>query len=144
MTRAFRFGIVGMISTMIYFVVTAVAGNPPFRLDPSLAHLAGFLCSVGVSYIGHHHFTFHVTGPHTYYAPRFLATTALLYVVSAVLMAASRYWLGLDHTLATAVVTVFYPIASYVLNSLWTFASAEAARGVTPTVAAPISARIRP
>ena len=124
--RALRFGIVGAVSTATYFVVTAVVGNPPVLLDPSLANLLGFLASVGVSYIGHHYFTFQVAGAgaHAHYAPRFVVTTAILFAMSAVVMAVSRYWLGLDHTLATAIVTVSYPVASYALNTLWTFASA--------------------
>ena len=125
--RVFRFGIVGIASTTTYFVVTAVAGNPPILLDPSLSNLLGFLTSVGVSYVGHHYFTFNVAGAgaHAHYAPRFLLTTAMLFAMSAIVMAASRYWAGLDHTKATAIVTVSYPLASYVLNTVWTFASAQ-------------------
>ena len=125
LARMIRFGVVGFVSTAIYFAVTAISGNPPIRLDPMLANLAGFLASVGASYLGHHSFTFRAAGAHHHYLPRFGVTTVILFGASALVMAISRYWLELDHTLATAIVAVSYPVASYLLNSLWTFAAAK-------------------
>lgn len=119
-----RFGFVGILSTATYFIVTTVAGNPPILLDPTLANFLGFSTSVGVSYIGHHSYTFQVDGAHRHYGPRFLVTTSILFMLSAVIMAFLRYYLNVDHTMATAVIAVFYPPASYLLNALWTFSSA--------------------
>jgi putative flippase GtrA len=116
-----RFGAVGITSTVTYFAVTAIAGNAPFLLDPVLANVLGFCVSILVSYLGHHAFTFKIKGTHGVYAPRFLASTAMLFVLATGMMAALRYWLQLDHTLSTAAVAVTYPIASYALNALWAF-----------------------
>ena len=121
-TTLFRFGAVGALATLLYFVITAALGHPAIGLDPIAAHVLGTVASLFVSYFGHHRFTFQVQGAHDVHFPRFLIVTAALFVLSTAVMAIGRYGLALDHTLVTAAIAIGYPLASYGLNRLWTFA----------------------
>jgi putative flippase GtrA len=119
-----RFGAVGLIATVSYFAITAGLGHSAIGFDPVVAHVLGTSASLLVSYAGHHRFTFRADGAHAFYLPRFLLVTGILFLLSTAAMAFGRYGLGLDHTLVTAGIAVGYPIMSYLLNALWTFARA--------------------
>ncbi len=118
----FRFGAIGALATLLYFMVTAALGQPAIGIEPITAHVLGTAASILVSYFGHHRFTFQMQGAHDFHFPRFLTVTAALFVLSTAVMAIGRYGLTLNHTLVTAAIAIGYPIASYVLNRLWTFA----------------------
>ena len=57
--------------------------------------------------------------PHT--LPRFLFVTLSLFFLSTLGMGASRHLWHLDHTLVSAGIAMYYPVANYLLNCLWTF-----------------------
>jgi putative flippase GtrA len=117
-----RFGAVGLAATVGYFAITAGLGHMRVGFDPIVAHVLGISASLLVSYWGHHRFTFRADGAHAFYLPRFLLVTGFLFLLSTAAMAFGRYGLALDHTLVTAGIAVGYPLASYLLNALWTFA----------------------
>lgn len=119
--RLFRFGIVGVAATIVYFTVATLLGRPPIDMDPVKANAVGVAASLLISYIGHHRFTFRVSGDHGYYLTRFLIMTTLLFILSSGIMALLRYVWKIDHTVATAGIAVGYPIVSYILNLAWTF-----------------------
>ncbi|WP_445492884.1 GtrA family protein [Rhodopseudomonas sp. RCAM05734] len=117
-----RFGIVGIIATLLYFVTTTMLGRPPIGMDPVAANTVGVAVSLLFSYLGHHRYTFEVSGGHRQSLPRFLVVSASLFVLSSAAMAAARYAWGYDHLIVTACITVCYPVMSYIINSAWTFA----------------------
>jgi hypothetical protein len=55
-----RFGTVGIIATLLYFMTTMILGRPPFAIDPLAANSAGVAVSLLFSYLGHHRCTFRV------------------------------------------------------------------------------------
>lgn len=116
-----RFGMVGVLSTLVYFVTASLLGRPPIGVNPVVANTLGVAVSLLVSYVGHHQYTFKVQDGHRRYLPRFLVVTAGLFVLSSAATAIASYVWLFDHVAVTACITVCYPIASYLLNSLWTF-----------------------
>jgi putative flippase GtrA len=130
--RAFRFGLVGITGTLTYLALVNLLAVPIGPLTPFTAHLVGLTLSIGVSYAGHHAFTFGHKGRHRVYLFRFAVTTAVLFVVvSAVAYVADRV-LGLPAALISVLVTVIYPPLSYLTHTLWTFAEAKSAERVLP------------
>jgi len=121
LTTLVRFGAVGVAATLTYFMITVVLGRPAIGLEPVAANTIGVAVSLVVSYLGHHSFTFQLRGDHDIYFPRFMIVTAALFALSTAAMAIGRYTLGLDHTTVTGAIAVGYPVASYLLNLLWTF-----------------------
>lgn len=121
-----RFGVVGVAATLTYFAVTTILGRPPIGINSVAANALGVFASLWVSYFGHHRYTFDVPGQHERYLPRFLIVTAGLFLLSSAAMALGRNVWALDHTLVTALIAVFFPLISFLLNSLWTFAQKRA------------------
>lgn len=126
--QAFRFGMVGVFATLTYLGIVNLLAVPVGPLSPFHAHLVALSSSIGVSYAGHHAFTFARKGRHGFYARRFACITAALFVLtSAVAFACDRY-LHLSAALISVLVTMLYPGGSYLAHSLWTFAEARADR----------------
>ena len=84
-----RFAVVGLVATGVYFGITAGLGSRVVGMEPVTASTLGFLVSVLVSYLGHHRFTFRVSGRHGFYLPRFLFVTLSLFFLSTLAMAVS-------------------------------------------------------
>jgi putative flippase GtrA len=124
--RLGRFTIVGLAATFVYFAITAALGRPPIKMNPIVANAFGVATSLSVSYLGHHRYTFNAVGKHERYLPRFLIVTACLFILSTVVMTVARYVWFVDFTVVTACISIGYPLASYVLNMLWTFSHENA------------------
>jgi putative flippase GtrA len=121
-TRAFRFGVVGLSATLAYLGLVNLLAVPVGPLTPFHAHLVALCMSIGVSYAGHHAFTFARKGRHRVYFSRFAIITALLFVLSSVLAYVCDATLHLSAAVISVTITVLYPAASYLFHSLWTFA----------------------
>jgi putative flippase GtrA len=116
-----RFGVVGAMATLVYLVVTVIAGEPRFGLSAVTANVAGFAASLIFSYFGHAIATYEVGGEHQRYAPRFLVATAILVAVCSILTYGVVDVLGFDRRFAAIAVAVLYPISSLLLHTAWTF-----------------------
>jgi putative flippase GtrA len=120
--RAFRFGVVGAAATVAYLGLVNLLAVPVGPLTPFHGHLVALSVSIGVSYGGHHAFTFARKGRHRVYLSRFALITALLFVLSGALAYVCDATLHLSAAVISVIVTVLYPAASYLLHTLWTFA----------------------
>lgn len=116
-----RFAAVGIVTTALYFAITAGLGGARVGLEPITASTIGFIVSIAASYVGHHRFTFRADGQHGWYLPRFLFVMLSLFALSTLAMAVCRHVLELDHLTVSAGISVAFPVASYLLNWLWTF-----------------------
>jgi putative flippase GtrA len=138
-TRAFglklgRFGVVGLVSTLIYAVI-AVLGNNLTAL-PAEAVNSIAICISGLwSYIGHYHITFHSDAAHRSSFAKFFVLFALGYAVSSGIVLLSDR-LGWSRNLATAVIVITIPAINFVAMQLWVFAHGRAAQpnGSDPTL----------
>jgi putative flippase GtrA len=121
--RLLRFGLVGIIATATYSIVTLVAIEA-FDVSPVPASVLGVAASIGVSYFGHTLYSFRVTLDHATFVWRFLIlagaslliTTGLMWLLSDVMQG--------SHRLAIAVIAVLIPVFNYICNRFWVFRTA--------------------
>ncbi len=125
--RLFRFGIVGVAATAVYWVVTVTLAQG-FGIGAVFASLLGVACSASVSYFGHQIYSFRVEPDHDRYVLRFILVNGFTLGLNLLLI-----WLIVDiiHFApaigATAVVIVI-PCLNYVLNKYFVFQPAFGCR----------------
>jgi putative flippase GtrA len=124
--RAFRFGLVGIASTITYLGIVNLLAIPVGPLSAFEAHLIGLSSSIGLSYVGHHAFTYARKGGHGVYFRRFAVITAALFILTSALAYACDRFLHLPAAIISGLVTVLYPCGSYLGHTLWTFAGERA------------------
>jgi putative flippase GtrA len=124
LSRLVRFVLVGLVGTGTYFALTmglVLAGQPI-----EIAHIAGYAVSIVVSYLGQKIVTFGIRGQHRRSGFRFLLATAGIAAVQyGLILVLARY--GLDARMAVVVSTFYYPVASFLVHTLWTFRMAPVA-----------------
>ena len=125
LARAFRFGVVGLTASAAYFVIFNVTAAPIGPLAPFEAHLVALTISILVSYFGHHAYTFRLAGGHAFHFTKFAIVTAVLVVASSGLAYLLDRYGHYPAIVTSLVIVVFYPGASYLLHSLWTFGAAR-------------------
>lgn len=121
-SRTVRFGIVGISATLSYLLIT---GGLEYvtALPPALINLVGLAGSLLLSYAGHYYFTFEATTGHGRKGPLFLGVTALIVLGSMAVQHLVELLAGSPYVSYLAV-TVYYPVASFVLHNLVTFRKA--------------------
>jgi putative flippase GtrA len=121
------FGLVGATATAIYFGVAIVLyAIPPFDAYPASAAFVASVASFLWSYAGHHHFTFHKTGSHYFYLPRFLTISIVLSAMAVCGTYFAIHSFGVDYQASILSVTILYPLASFALNRSWVFGERHA------------------
>ena len=118
------FAVVGLAATAVHALMS-LAAREALSLTAIQATFVGYLCSVGVSYLGNARFTFGRPALHGRQFARFL-------VVSLIGLGANLgiTWLlvnrlGWPFKAALAVVVVVIPALSFVASKLWAFAIPE-------------------
>jgi putative flippase GtrA len=129
-TRAFglklgRFGVVGLISTLIYAVIAAL-GNNLTALPAEAVNSIAISISGLWSYVGHYHITFRSDAAHRSSLAKFFVLLALGYAVSSCIVLLSDR-LGWPRNLATAMIVITIPIINFVAMQLWVFARSHTA-----------------
>ena len=108
----------GVFGTALYYVIAL--GAVSAELSVESAHLVAFGISIVTSYFGQKIFTFRVRGENKRNASRFIVATAFIAAIQLLLVSALGY-LGFEPLVLFAISSVYYPIASFVTHSLWTF-----------------------
>lgn len=114
------FAIVGAAATVTH-VVAALAARELAHLSPMATNFVGYLCAVGVSYLGNARFTFRRAVLHGPQFLRFVVVSLLGLALTQGLtwLLVERldwpFWAGLG------VVAVAVPALSFVLQRLWAF-----------------------
>lgn len=113
-----RFNLVGWAATGAYFGIGLALGLK-VNAEPMAVHLIAFSVSIVVSFVGHSYFTFRRYGAR--YILRFAVTTLLLFLVSSAVTYFLTESYGVSSALTVTVVTIGYPILSFILHAAWTF-----------------------
>lgn len=118
LSRVVRFAIVGVAGTLLYATLAfglEYGGVPVFW-----AHIVASAISLAASYLGQKIFTFQIRGQHRQMGTRFLIATALLVATqSALVYVLDRA--GVEARLVLMASTLYYPPASFLLHTFWTF-----------------------
>ena len=118
LSRLVRFVLVGLVGTGTYFALTmalVLAGQPI-----EIAHIAGYAVSIVVSYLGQKIVTFGIRGQHRRSGARFLFATACIAAVQYGLIFVLAHQ-GVDGRMVVVLSTLYYPVASFTVHTLWTF-----------------------
>lgn len=112
---------VGCTAAAVHFgVVVALVGRLGWA--PLVANVGGWLVALGVSYGGHRRLTFaDQRTPVARSAPRFLAVSALGFVVNEGAYALLLHGSGLGYRAALAAVLLGVAVLTYLLSRHWAF-----------------------
>lgn len=119
MWRTCKFAAIGILGTIIYAMVGLLCVRAGLSLMSS--HILAFIISNAVSYFGQKVFTFSIAGEHRTMGARFALAIAMLVISQTIVILMSARLLGLSNSTSILIGTVYYPPASYLLHSLWTF-----------------------
>lgn len=114
------FVVVGLAATATH-VAAAVAAREVAQLSPMAANLVGYLCAVGVSYLGNARFTFRRA---VWHGPQFVRFVVVS--LAGLALTQGLTWLLVERFMwpfgaGLAVVAVATPAMSFVLQRAWAF-----------------------
>lgn len=118
--RLVRFSMVGAIATAVYVLVGVIAVEWA-GAGPIVGSTVGFCASFVVSYAGHFHFTFAVSGRYRDYMLKFAVSSAASFVISTLAMWLVTKLLKIDYRIALIMIAVIIPVCSYLVNRFWVF-----------------------
>lgn len=120
--KVIRFGVIGVLSSAIYALVTAALVSG-LGASPVPASIVGYCVSVPASFFGHRRFSFRSNGHWTAEAVRFVAAQVLNISVTAGSMHAALRYLGGQYAWGMVMAVIFVPIANFLFMNLWVFAT---------------------
>jgi len=114
------FAVVGVAATATH-VAAALAARELAHLSPLAANLVGYLCAVGVSYLGNARFTFRRA---VWHGPQFVRFVGVSLIGLALTQGLT--WLLVEQLdwpfgAGLAIVAVAVPALSFVLQRIWAF-----------------------
>jgi len=115
-----RFGAVGAAATLTHFLVLAFL----LRLDalgPLLANAVAYVLALGVSFAGHHFWTFRSTAPLGHSFARFFGASAAAFAVSSLLLELLIHQLRAPDALAAFISAASIPVITYAASRIWVF-----------------------
>lgn len=114
------FALVGVAATAVQVVVSLLVharlGTPKLA-----ATLIGYLCAVGISYLGNSRLTFRKRALHGPQFVRFLTISSAGLAVNLAIVFASTQWLGWSYALAQVPVVAIVPAATFLMSRFWAF-----------------------
>jgi putative flippase GtrA len=130
--RVARFGLVGLLSALVYATISA--GSHYFIRNMMVATVVGQIASTTVSYLGHVHFSFGVHPQHRIFLSRFLFVVGVAFAMNI----ASTWFLSsivpVPYQLSILVVMVLIPLVTYLASRFWVFLPGLAGRQVLPSI----------
>lgn len=115
-----RFGIVGIIATLVY---AAVSFGLIYLdvLNAAAINVLALAAALVSSYAGHHRFTYGFDGNNRVYGARFITATLFLVGLSTAVTHVAVSNLGVSPQANALFISVAYPAFSTVLHHFWTF-----------------------
>lgn len=113
------FGFVGGLATVTHYVC-AIISNELLSIELYLANIIGYLCAVGVSFIGHSKLTFQQNMNQALFR-RFCIMSVATFALSELLLCYLESGLMLPTRIVMLIVVVTIPVISYLLNKFWVF-----------------------
>jgi putative flippase GtrA len=120
--RLVRFVAVGLVATATYLGLSLALTGAGWSVEA--AHVVALVISLIVSYAGQKLFTFQVSGNHRRFGVRFVIATAGIVATQFALVSGLKS-AGFGSMVIFGISSLYYPVASYVAHSLWTFRQRE-------------------
>jgi putative flippase GtrA len=120
------FVVVGVTATAINYV-GALSAQRLLGLGPLPAGVAGYLCSVGVSYFGNSLLTFRRPALHGPQFARFGAISLVGLAINLALVFVGAHVLGWPLWKAEIPVVLIVPASTFLMSKFWAFRKMEAA-----------------
>jgi putative flippase GtrA len=118
--RLVRFGITGVMATVVYAAVTIILVER-CGVRAIAAAIIGYLAASGVSYFGHLHFSFSVEPDHRTYFWRFLIASSLSFVLNVAITWIVTGVLGYSERISVIIASILIPTTNYLCNRFWVF-----------------------
>lgn len=127
--RLARYGVTGGLSLLTHLLVLLILVEL-FGRAPVLSSIAGFLCSVVLSYSLQHSWVFRTGVPVAMAFPRFIVVTLVGLALNAVVMGGTIQLFGLHYLVAQGLAFIAVPVSNYLLNRAWTFDESDLVRRI--------------
>ncbi len=114
------FGIVGVISTLIYLAISLLCARW-LELTALPSSIIGHTIATVWSFLGHHRLTFQRDGQYGYYGRRFFVLMVLNYLANMAIVHIVSVWLGYSDTASFLAVALLIPGFSYLVSKFWVF-----------------------
>jgi len=118
--KAFRFGMVGALSSAVFSIVTA-AFVGLLGVDPKLASVAGYVASMPVNFIFNRRFSFRSNSPLLGDLVRFVGLHSVNILLTALSMGAIVDLLGLHYAFGMVAAVIMVPVVNFFAMNLWVF-----------------------
>jgi putative flippase GtrA len=120
MVKLFRFGATGALATLVHFLILIVLVEIGVA-SPLWSTVAGFAAGALINYTLNRRYTFNSRKSHWDSGPKFLAVAVGTGVLNALLVYVGTAVLGLHYLPVQCLATLIVFLASFLLNSVWTF-----------------------
>ena len=119
-----KYGLVGLSATaihasMLFFLVETLG------VGPVLASIPAFLTALVISFLINHHWTFVVKGGYGRYFSRYAAVSVAGLILNIAIMYGTVSLMHQSYVVGLAVVIVFVPLISFLLQRYWTFSDSS-------------------
>jgi putative flippase GtrA len=122
--RMLRYGVAGVIATLIYFGAVVLFVEV-LHLPPVLAAVLATAVVIVSSYVINRRFVFETDRPHTSAFARFMTASLVGIGLNAGLMHLATAVLHWPYIAGAALATAIVPPLNFVVNYLWTFRPAK-------------------
>ncbi|WNJ90045.1 GtrA family protein [Bosea sp. 685] len=120
MAKAFRFGMVGVLSSAVFSIVTA-AFVGLLSVDPKLASVGGYVASMPVNFVFNRRFSFRSDSPLFSDLIRFIGLHSVNILLTALSMGAIVDFLGLHYVFGMMAAVIMVPVVNFFAMNLWVF-----------------------
>ena len=117
---ALRFGIIGVLSSLVFAAVTAACVSL-LAIDHKLASTCGYLVALPLNFIGNRRFSFRSTNALAGDAGRFLLLHAGNLIVTVMAMGAIADLLGLHYSAGILAAVIIVPVVNFLVMQWWVF-----------------------
>lgn len=113
-----RFAVVGGSATILYLLIALYLVS--LTVNIAAAHVAAYVISLLASYLLQKAITFRIKGDYFRTGAKYLIATALIAGMHFLLVVCLNHF-GLNPRITLLAGACFYPAASFVIHSVWTF-----------------------
>lgn len=122
MGQFIRFLAVGVLATASHFIVV-IALVEGWSLDVMLANALAWTVALGVSYKGHHRWTFSAEGAHANHFPRYTAVSLTGLALNLATVWLFHHHLSAHYLVATTFGVALSVLVTFVMSRFWAFSS---------------------